>query len=100
MGDKQIIQISDILIKQMGMIDDIDFDVFEYYNKSENKGLSYMLLYILRREKIDEYLGISQKMILEVGGKIESGYRDENTYHNAIHACDVLQTTNYFIKGC
>jgi len=43
----------------MGMIDDIDFDVFEYYNKSENKGLSYMLLYILRREKIDEYLGIS-----------------------------------------
>ena len=31
--------------------------------------------------------------------RIQNGYKD-NPYHNKLHAFDVVQTTNFFLKKC
>jgi hypothetical protein len=70
---------------------DINFDIFEYYELSQDEGLAYMFTYLMKREGLDVTLSTSQRKVFEFMGRIEQGYLD-NPYHNAIHASDVLQT--------
>ena len=95
-------------------VDDLDFNCFEFYEASQKNGLVCLMYYFFDRLDLFGKLKISQKMFVNFITKIQKGsvfpsvyfsyfkifrYLD-NPYHNAIHAIDVTQTTNFILRTC
>ena len=57
-----------------------------------------MTLYTLGSLGLLDALDIKADVIWKYLGIVEVGYRDENPYHNSVHAADVVQTVACMVK--
>lgn len=63
--------------------------------------LFYTTMAIFRKARLLEQFNIDEDKFLNFLTRIEEGYRSPgNTYHNNMHACDVLQSVNYILNNC
>lgn len=61
--------------------------------------LYFMAIALFTRHDLITKFNIDRKKLMTFVNRIQKGYRD-NSYHNARHAADVLQSLNFFItKG-
>jgi hypothetical protein len=64
------------------------------------KPLPVMMHAIFTHHDLFDKLELPQEKVFKFFQQINDGYRASNPYHNAIHAADVAQTTNFFLtKG-
>jgi hypothetical protein len=98
-----------------------DFPVFEiekitegtkiqYAKKGNNEPLTnywigrplfYTTVAIFRKARLLEQFNIDEDKFLNFLTRVEEGYRSPgNSYHNNMHACDVLQSVNFILNNC
>mmetsp|Transcript_4563 Transcript_4563/g.8962 ORF Transcript_4563/g.8962 Transcript_4563/m.8962 type:complete len:537 (-) Transcript_4563:42-1652(-) len=76
-----------------------DFDVFELHRVTKGRPLQTLGWRLLQQYSLVQRFGICPETLKRFLEYIESHYQD-NPYHNAIHATDVLQCVHYMIhKG-
>ncbi|RHY91394.1 hypothetical protein DYB37_005336 [Aphanomyces astaci] len=75
----------------MTTVADWDFDVF----RLQGNALTHMG-YFLLRDLVEEHLLLDAHTLAVFLIEIQQGYIMVNPYHNAMHAADVMQTSNYF----
>jgi len=79
-------------------IDDWSFDTFGLNVVTKGAPLRYMGYELLTRHGCLHKYKIPPTVLESLLMKVEEGYANNgNPYHNNMHACDVLQTTHYFI---
>jgi hypothetical protein len=78
----------------MDNFDKLDFDIFEFREKTNQRELTCMTALMLQKHSLYTGLKIPFEKFLKFMDKIQSGYNDVK-YHNQIHAADVTQTLYY-----
>uniref|UniRef100_A0A0N5C8I2 Phosphodiesterase n=1 Tax=Strongyloides papillosus TaxID=174720 RepID=A0A0N5C8I2_STREA len=76
-----------------------DFDVIHLERITDHHALTYLGMKIFDKWKVHEHLNCSRDIIGRWFQVIESHYHNDNTYHNATHAADVLQATSVFLES-
>ena len=105
----------------MPWLNEWDFPVFEiekitegtkiqYAKKGNNEPLTnywigrplfYTTVAIFRKARLLEQFNIDEDKFLNFLTRVEEGYRSPgNSYHNNMHACDVLQSVNFILNNC
>merc|ERR1719361_1432683 len=80
-------------------VDNWNFDTFGLNRASKGTPLRYVVYELLTRHGCLHKYKVPPSMLETMLGHVEAGYtQNENPYHNNMHACDVLQTTHYFIS--
>lgn len=82
----------------MNRIGDIDFNVFNVSEYSNNLELMVMMNHLFRLYNF-EHLGINKDVFKNYFYHVNVNYR-KNPYHNSIHATDVVQTFYFLSKTC
>jgi len=77
--------------------DSFTFDAFKLAQLTQGHPLSTMAYFILQKSKLLSSLNLDAIKTARFLRKIEAGYRKENPYHNATHACNVLQVRAYSV---
>lgn len=77
----------------------MEFDSFKFHQFSKGQSLSYLLSYIFQQNQLLGKLNIPSNLFNSFTVKLQRGYLD-NPYHNSLHAFDVTQTMNFFLKKC
>lgn len=84
------------------MMEDVDSAEFDIFDALRLHGAEHLLLYVamnvLLRYTWVTSMCIDLPKLVEYIKVIRATYRDENPYHNHIHAADVLQTTHIFLS--
>jgi hypothetical protein len=63
--------------------------------------LFYTTVAIFRKARLLEQFNIDEDKFLNFLTRVEEGYRSPgNSYHNNMHACDVLQSVNFILNNC
>lgn len=75
-----------------------EFDIFELERLTNRRPLSYLAMNILGHFNVINELKISEQTLFNWLLVIEDHYHQENPYHNATHAADVLQSAAYFLQ--
>lgn len=73
-----------------------EWDIFKFASLSSPHTLQYVGLTALERHKLLPQFNISAPKLRTFLAEIETQYQD-NLYHNALHAADVVQTTHMLI---
>ncbi|KAJ3255864.1 High affinity cAMP-specific 3',5'-cyclic phosphodiesterase 7A [Boothiomyces macroporosus] len=73
------------------------FDVIQLDVVSEGHALFYVGSRIFQDQDFQSSLGTNERVFRHFMGKIENGYERGNTYHNSIHAADVMHCLFYLI---
>uniref|UniRef100_A0A0N5A1N0 3',5'-cyclic-nucleotide phosphodiesterase n=1 Tax=Parastrongyloides trichosuri TaxID=131310 RepID=A0A0N5A1N0_PARTI len=76
-----------------------DFDIIHLERITDHHALTYLGMKIFDKWKVHEHLNCSQEIIGRWFQVIESHYHNDNSYHNATHAADVLQATSVFLES-
>jgi len=80
-------------------VDNWNFDTFGLNRASKGTPLRYLGYELLTRHGCLHKYKVPPSMLETMLGHVEAGYtQNGNPYHNNMHACDVLQTTHYFIS--
>jgi len=80
-------------------VDNWNFDTFGLNRASKGTPLRYVGYELLTRHGCLHKYKVPPSMLETMLGHVEAGYTHSgNPYHNNMHACDVLQTTHYFIS--
>ena len=80
-------------------VDNWNFDTFALHQVSKGTPLRYLGYELLTRHGCLDKYKIPPSMLEAMLNHVEAGYTaNGNPYHNNMHACDVLQTTHYFIS--
>ncbi|RHY29816.1 hypothetical protein DYB32_004837 [Aphanomyces invadans] len=79
----------------MATVAEWDFDVFRVQEITKGNALTHMG-YFLLRDLVEEHLLLDAHTLAVFLIEIQQGYVVLNPYHNAMHAADVMQTSNYF----
>jgi hypothetical protein len=87
------------LIAELNRIGDIDFNVFNVSNYSNELELLVLMNHLFRLYNFKEILGIPSNIFKNYFYLVNISYR-KNPYHNSIHATDVVQTFYFFSKTC
>lgn len=75
-----------------------EFDVYEFDKATQGNPLCTLGLYVIQKKGLIESLSLDiQKLVLFLG-KIESGYKTKNLYHNNLHATNVLQLLFFIMQ--
>jgi len=99
MSSSQLMAIPPDIAKVLKGIDDWSFDTFHLNRVSKGAPLRYMGYELLTRHGCLHKYKIPPSMLESLLVLVEQGYcNNGNPYHNNMHACDVLQTTHYFIS--
>lgn len=80
-------------------INEIDYNCFIIEELSGGQALSYLMIHIFQINGLFDKLRIDFSVFSSFVLRIQNGYKD-NPYHNKLHAFDVVQTTNFFLKKC
>jgi len=83
--------------KGLEKVDDFDFNVFEFDKLVEKKLLFCVLTFILNKYNFIKDL-LVEKNYINFINEVTSGYNRKITYHNDLHATDVLQTSYILIS--
>ena len=87
------------MISELNKIGDIDFNVFNVSNYSNELELLVLMNHLCRLYKFEQILGIPGHVFKNYFYIVNVSYR-KNPYHNSIHATDVVQTFYFFVKTC
>lgn len=80
-------------------VDNWNFDTFTLNRVSKHQPLRYLAYELLTRHGCLHKYKVPPSMLETMLHHVENGYmQNGNPYHNNMHACDVLQTTHYFIS--
>ena len=78
-------------------IDELQFDCWEMKKLTKGQELKYLMLYIFETNNLIYELGMNSTYFSNFITKIQENYHN-NPYHDCLHAFDVTQTANFFIK--
>ena len=81
-----------VLNELLSSIDTFQFNVFEVNDIAEKKSLYFISEYIFKKLNLFDAF-VPEEQFRNFLSEIISGYNRNNTYHNDLHASDVLQTT-------
>lgn len=99
MSSSQLMHIPPEISKVLKGIDEWSFDTFHLNRVSKGAPLRYMGYELLTRHGCLHKYKIPPQVLENLLILVENGYSSNgNPYHNNMHACDVLQTTHYFIS--
>eukprot|EP01119_Soliformovum_irregulare_P021676 TRINITY_DN726_c4_g1_i1.p1 TRINITY_DN726_c4_g1~~TRINITY_DN726_c4_g1_i1.p1 ORF type:complete len:686 (+),score=192.58 TRINITY_DN726_c4_g1_i1:158-2215(+) len=73
-----------------------EYDIFPEF---PGKDLMTVTYYCIASHGIFDRLSIDQKRLLRFLKEIQQGYKPECSYHNSLHAMDVVLNVNYFITN-
>uniref|UniRef100_A0A0K0EEI0 Phosphodiesterase n=1 Tax=Strongyloides stercoralis TaxID=6248 RepID=A0A0K0EEI0_STRER len=76
-----------------------DFDIIHLERITDHHALTYLGMKIFDKWKVQEHLNCSRDILGRWFQVIESHYHNDNSYHNATHAADVLQATSVFLES-
>lgn len=77
-----------------------DFDQFKFDQVTNNHGISFLFLEIIKGTKLLQDFKIDLIKLAKFCLEIEKGYQlHGNPYHNEIHGADVLQTTFFLVSN-
>lgn len=83
---------------ELSNIDKFEFNIFKLHQESEDNSLQVIMNYLFRKFDLFTELEIPPKRFQKFIERVQSGYKSENPYHNAIHAADVVQTYYYILN--
>ncbi|GAA48441.1 High affinity cAMP-specific and IBMX-insensitive 3',5'-cyclic phosphodiesterase 8A [Clonorchis sinensis] len=75
-----------------------DFDIFVLERVTNKRPLTHLAMKIFNRFKVCALLRVSEQVMISWLNMIQDNYHQQNPYHNATHAADVLQSTAYFLR--
>eukprot|EP01102_Stenamoeba_stenopodia_P011784 TRINITY_DN3640_c0_g1_i2.p1 TRINITY_DN3640_c0_g1~~TRINITY_DN3640_c0_g1_i2.p1 ORF type:complete len:378 (+),score=56.78 TRINITY_DN3640_c0_g1_i2:87-1220(+) len=78
-------------------IDSWNFNIFQFAETTKGRPLYFMGYSIFKRLEMISRWGIDDKCLRSFLTEIESGYVNENPYHNSTHAADVTHAAYYFL---
>ncbi|KNC77668.1 hypothetical protein SARC_09875 [Sphaeroforma arctica JP610] len=76
---------------------DLNFDVFEVANHTNDRPLQFVGKAILQNTGLSDKFSIPEDKLDRFLRYIGKGYRKSNPYHNEYHATDVTQTVYHFL---
>ncbi|KAM8793338.1 LOW QUALITY PROTEIN: high affinity cAMP-specific and IBMX-insensitive 3',5'-cyclic phosphodiesterase 8B-like [Eudromia elegans] len=74
-----------------------DFNIFELEAVTNKRPLIYLGLKVFARFGVAEFLNCSEATLRAWLQLIEANYHSSNSYHNSMHAADVLHATAFFL---
>jgi len=77
-----------------------DFNVFKFaeYSGSFNQALQDMAVVAFQVNQLDRSFGINQDCFRKFATAVADGYNKEPSYHNALHAADVVQSFHVLLQ--
>lgn len=97
---ESLMHLSDPISAMLEKVCDWNFDIFKFNELTEGHPLALMCYGIFRHHNLFDKFDIEIDKFNSFFSCIGEDYQSKNSYHNVIHATDVLQTTNYFLtKG-
>lgn len=90
--------ISPDIDKALSNLDSYDFDIFQVDKVTNGHPLVYVGLKLFEKYDLARKFSIPVKTLRAFFEKLEAGYLS-NSYHNKIHAADVMQTLNVYLGG-
>ncbi|XP_055331385.1 dual specificity calcium/calmodulin-dependent 3',5'-cyclic nucleotide phosphodiesterase 1A-like isoform X8 [Paramacrobiotus metropolitanus] len=98
MSSSQVLHIPPKIVMQLRTIDEWTFDVFALNDASSGQSLRYVANEVLTRYDMLTKFKISNYAMENYMIAVEAGYsKNNNPYHNLIHAADVTQTMHWFL---
>ncbi|KRX06400.1 hypothetical protein PPERSA_05013 [Pseudocohnilembus persalinus] len=97
-SDKILATIPNKALIMFEKVNNIDFNCFELQKITKGQELSYLLIYLFEINDLYTELSINPKTLKNFALAIQNGYQP-NPYHNSLHAFDVTQTVNVFLKS-
>ena len=76
-----------------------DFDVFELHEMTNGHPLVVGGMHLMMSMGVLDKIPIPKDRLANYLLNIERGYVSTNPFHNAVHASDVMFTTNYFLQA-
>merc|ERR1719483_267696 len=99
MSTSQLMLIPQDLNIYLEKSDDWNFDMFNFSKAAKGSPLKYLGYHVLQSHGCLHKYKIPPSLLETLLGHLENGYvRNNNPYHNNLHAGDVLQTANWFLK--
>lgn len=80
-------------------MDHWDFDVFALHDATNGHGLVVGGVHLMTSMGVLDKIPIPKDKLATYLQNIERGYVAANPFHNAVHAADVMFTTNYFLQA-
>ncbi len=87
---------SDDLMVMLAKADGWQFDAFELNEVSGGRPLSFLGYFLFKRFELIEKFGLDEVRLVQFLMRVEEGY-PSNSYHNRIHAADVLQSLHVLL---
>jgi hypothetical protein len=75
-----------------------DFDVLHLDKLSKGHALYYLVLHLFITNDIDTKLSIPSSILMTWALVVEKNYKASNSYHNSLHAADVVQSMLFFLS--
>ena len=75
---------------------DWDYDVHLLAKNTKNP-LLHLVIFAMEEFDLFSSMNVNENVLAKFCRCIEKGYRPSNTYHNKIHAADVVQATTHFL---
>ncbi|KAK9815046.1 hypothetical protein WJX73_005831 [Symbiochloris irregularis] len=76
-----------------------NFDVFKLAKLTEDRPLEAVTLTLLHRYNLCDKLSLPVNKVASYLQVVEDSYKDNNPYHNATHAADVVQALAWLLSG-
>jgi len=76
-----------------------DFDVFALHDLTNGHPIVVGGMHLMSHMGVLDKIPIPKDKLASFLQMIERGYMRENPFHNAVHAADVMFTTNYFLQA-
>lgn len=78
-------------------ISSTEFNVFEEFLRYGNSAFAVIATNIILRYRFVQTLAFNIRHLMNFVRTVQSFYRNDNPFHNALHAADVMQTTHLYL---
>ncbi|KAI9007088.1 hypothetical protein BC832DRAFT_530676 [Gaertneriomyces semiglobifer] len=78
-------------------VQEYNWPIFEFTEATKGRPLATLVYHLFRRADLFSAFEIPMDLFRNCVTAIENGYRKDLSFHNSVHASDVLHCTNYFI---
>lgn len=76
------------------------FDIFQFASISDGYPILVLAYMLLHEHNMHVHFNLSNDTIVQYLIQVETAYIRDNTYHNHVHAADVLQAMHYMMQQC
>ncbi|KAI9346030.1 hypothetical protein DFJ73DRAFT_761398 [Zopfochytrium polystomum] len=85
-------------ISLLARVSEYNFPIFEFADNAQGHPLLIMAHHLCVTNGVIHRLGINVDKFINCIATIESGYHADLTFHNSLHAADVLHCINYLVQ--